>query len=135
MLMRHHWGLGVGHHYSHALPLVAQLNQGTTSENSQPSAQENHAMDDALQDRTDIVMSALEDPPGPLLPQGMMDLLVDDSGLNPEDMGNESDPEFAIDERENEDLGDSGDENFEDIGAFEDMDDDAFLAMNDMYIL
>jgi hypothetical protein len=92
-------------------------------------------MDDALQDRTDIVMSALEDPPGPLLPQGMMDLLVDDSGLNPEDMGNESDPEFAIDERENEDLGDSGDENFEDIGAFEDMDDDAFLAMNDMYIL
>jgi len=75
-------------------------------------------------------MSALEDPP---LLQGMD---LDDLELNPrQDMGNESDPEFGIDERENEDLSASDDENFEDIGASEDMDDDTFLAINDMYIL
>ena len=79
-----------------------------------------------------IVMSALELDP-PLLLQGMD--LSDDLGLNPQDMGNESDPEFGIDKRENEDLSDSGDENFEDVGASEDMDDDTFLAINDMYIL
>ena len=107
MLMRYHWSMGVGHTYCHeSLPK-------TTGENQQNNRNEETGFEEG-QDK---------------------EIYLDDENGNGEQLmpasrDDHDELQYELGERENEDLGESEPE---DIEVEDELDDEAFLALEDMY--
>jgi hypothetical protein len=117
MLMRYWWGLGIGHTYSHT----------GSSEDHTNAASTDGGLD--LEFREDVECEGE-------LGQRKGDHQAEDGDGQANPVTADDDPELDMDERENEDLGERfGMEQVSaECGEGEDeLDDETFLAMEDMY--
>ena len=112
MLMRYHWGTGIGHTYSHAggtpVPEVT--------------------VSDGLEEDPEHEPPT-EGPPG-------LDARWAETEETPQPQQlSDGDPELGLEERENEDLGDASDTSDARLGEHSDdgWDDETFAALHDMY--